>query len=262
MCLRGVQVIGLLMLFCPWVSAKVMIVNGLTHVHAGQHGQLLRGKIQVKNVGTAAEKILIYPNGLVQTCDEKTDFIPPDRQARGIGSWIETNVDETVIRAGETYEILYTITVPPDTALSGSYWTLLMIEGAEPVNKEVANQFTVGSKIRYAVQIIADIGTPESSKLNFEKVAFKQTESTRKIVRAKLKNLGKFMIVPKLTLEIYSKDGLKIKAFESAYQKVYPFTCKDFEIEISGLTNGKYDAVLVADYGQDLFGTNLVIDIE
>lgn len=259
---RCLQATGLLLFICYWTFAKVMVINGLTHVHAGRQGQLLKGKIQVKNVGATAEKILIYQNGLLQTCDEKNDFVPVEGQVRGLGKWIETNVDETVIQAGETYEIQYTINVPQDTSLSGSYWSLLMIEGAEPINKALNSQFTVGSKIRYAVQIIADIGTPENPKLNFEKVDLKQAESGNKAVRAKLKNLGKFMVVPKLTLEIYSKDGQKIKAFESTYQKIYPFTCKDFAIEISGLANGKYDAVLVADYGQDLFGTNLVIDIE
>ena len=83
-----------------------------------------------------------------------------------------------------------------------------------------------------------------------------------RLYNANIKNLGKFMVIPKLMLEIYGKDGQKLLALEAPSQKVYPFTCKDFDIEIKDLPAGKYEAVLIADYGQNLFGTNLVIEID
>lgn len=259
---RFLLIPAFLLFVCNITSARVLINNGLTHIHSGKHGQVIKGMIQVKNAGTEPEKILIYQNGLIQTCDEKNEFVPVDRQARGLGKWLETNTDEKMIQAGETYEIFYTISVPQDSSLSGSYWSVIMVEVAEPVTSEANNKFSIASKVRYAIQIIADVGDMEYPKLDFEKVGFKPAQSANKIIQAKLKNVGKFMVIPKLLLEVYSKDGQKITTLESVSQKIYPFTCKDFEIEIKGLTAGKYDAILVADYGQDLFATNVVIDIQ
>jgi hypothetical protein len=254
---------GFLLLVSTCASAKIVILNGLTHVHTAAGGQVVKGKVELKNIGTESEKVLVYKKGLVQTCDQKTDFVELSAQPRSLGSWLETNVDEKVLQGGEVYELLYTVNVPKDSVLNGSYWALLMVEGADPGGQEAGKQqLGVVSKIRYAIQIIADIGSFENPKLNFENVAFKPGVSAGKMVHAKLKNLGRFMVTPKLVLEIYSKEGEKIKTFETVSQKIYPFTCKDFELEIKGVKPGKYDAVLIADYGQDLFGTNLVIEIE
>ena len=258
---RLLPIAALLLFICQEIAAKVLINNGLTHIHSGKQGQVIKGMIQVKNAGAQPEKILIYQNGLVQTCDEKSEFVPVDRQVRGMGKWLETNTVEKLIQPDETFEIFYTISIPRDSSLSGSYWSVVMVEVAEPVTIEATNKFSIGSKIRYAIQIITDVGEMEFPKLDFEKVAFKPVQAANKVIQAKLKNIGKFMVVPKLLLEVYGKDGQKIITLESVSQKIYPFTCKDFEIEIKGLTSGKYDAILVADYGQDLFATNMVIDI-
>ncbi|WP_028663674.1 hypothetical protein [Runella zeae] len=251
-----------LMLVSGWVSAKIIVLNGLTHIHSGNQGQAMNGKIQVKNVGTSPEKVLVYKKGLVQNCDGKVDFVEVGADARTLGKWLETNVDEKVLEAGESYEILYTIRIPQDSTLGGSYWGVLMVEGAPPLFKEKEGSLAIESRIRYAIQVVLDIGIAESPQLHFENVALKKANPKQKIVQAKIKNLGKFMVIPKLMLEIYGKDGQKLLALEAPSQKVYPFTCKDFDIEIKDLPSGKYEAVLIADYGQNLFGTNLVIEID
>lgn len=243
-------------------TAKIVVLNGLTHIHNTGLGQVVTGKIQVKNVGLKPEKVLVYKRDLLQTCDGKNDFAVAGSQERSSAKWLETNIDEKLLKEGEEYEILYTIRIPQENVLNGSYWSMLMIEGADPVNEELQKGVSIGSKIRYAIQVITDIGTVENPKLSFENIFFKKTSPLIKTVNVKLRNPGTFMVRPKLLLEIYSKDGQKLKVLESTSQKVYPLSCKDYEIEIKDLPKGTYDAILVADYGADLFGTNLVIEIE
>lgn len=252
----------LLLLNSFTATAKIVVLNGLTHIHNTGSGQVVTGKVQVKNVGLKPEKVLVYKKDLLQTCDGKTDFAESGSQERSSAKWLETNIDEKLLKEGEEYEILYTIRIPQESSLSGSYWSMLMIEGADPVNEELQKGVSIGSKIRYAIQVITDIGITENPKLSFENILFKKISPQVKTVNVKLKNPGKFMVRPKLLLEIYSKDGQKLKVLESTSQKVYPLSCKDYEIEIKDLPKGTYDAILVADYGADLFGTNLVIEIE
>lgn len=247
--------------------AGVMILNGLTHLHNGASGNTISGMIKMKNDGRKENRVLIYRQDLSLACDKPNDYKDVNSHSRSLGKWLKTNVDEKVLQPNEEYEVSYTIAVPSGTIESGTYWALIMVEVADPLSEETPQGVKIDSKVRYAIQVITDVGIFQSPKLNFEKVELKtsvvkDTVSNYKIIKVKLKNEGIFLARAKLNLEIFNSLGEKVKVISGVQRKVYPSYCNDFEIELKGLPKGKYEGVLVADNGKDLFGENLTIEID
>ena len=240
--------------------AGIQVQNGLTHTHSGIAGNTITGKIRVKNVGKKEERILIYKQDLSLSCDNTIEYSEVGTHPRSSASWIQTNVDEKVIGVGEEYDILYTITIPNSADLSGTYWNIIMLEGLDPIKEEAESGVKVSSRVRYAIQMLVDVGTFQSPPLAFENFAYKKNQAGDQTIHVQLANKGDYASKTKLTLEVYGSSGEKLKVIESQSKRLYPKKCNDFELELKGLPAGKYEGIVV-DNGKDLFGANISIDI-
>lgn len=241
--------------------AGVVILNGLTHIHNGVSGNTITGSIKLINEGEKANRVLIYQQDLMLSCQVAIDYQDIGSHNHSLGKWLQTSVDEKVLQPNEEYEVTYTIKVPTGTIENGTYWSIIMVEMTDQLHEEKRKGIKIDSKVRYAIQILTDIGESESPKIAFEKVDFKQTDSAIKIIQIKLKNEGIFLARIKLNIEIFNDEGIKVKVINGPQKKVYPDYCNDFEIELKDLPKGKYSGILVADNGTDLFGENINIDI-
>jgi hypothetical protein len=242
--------------------ASVLITNGLTHVHNTQTGGQVTGKVIVRNESKKEARIVIYQQDLVSTCGSSIEYRAINQHNRSLGNWLKTNVDERLLSPNEEYTIHYSISIPKEQVENGTYWAVLMVEGADPIKEEQANGMQVNSKVRYAVQVLADVGAVQSPELTFENVKLEGDKSADKSLKIKLKNAGLYSTRAKLALEVYGEKGEKIKTFEALQRRIYPNFCNDFEIVLKDLPKGKYEAVLVADNGKDMFGSNMTLDIE
>ena len=252
----------LCLLLTPIASfAGIQVQNGLTHTHSGIAGNIMTGKIRVKNVGKKEERIIIYKQDLALSCNTVVEYQEVGFNPRSSGNWIQTNVDEKVIGINEEYDIIYTVTIPNSAELSGTYWNIIMIEGAEPVKEEADKGIKVSSRVRYAVQLIVDVGTFQSPQLSFENFAYTKNQAGNQTIQVQLANKGDYASKTKLILEVYGANGEKLKVIESQSKRLYPKKCNEFEIELKGLPVGKYEGIVVADNGKDLFGANISIDV-
>ncbi len=199
---------------------------------------------------------------MIAPCGGNEAFSGTISHDRTLKNWLKTSVDEKTLAGGEEYDLNYTINIPQEISRKGTYWLVIMIEPGEPIATTEKNGLNVTSKVRYAVQVIVDMGTFESPQMSFEDISFKKTEVASRLVVVQLKNNGLFAVRTKMQLEIYDSKGNKIKVLEAKSRRVFPEKCNNFEIEVSDLPKGKYDGVLVADNGKNLIGSNLAIDIE
>ena len=243
----------------------VVILNGLTHVHSGEAGSVMSGKIKIRNDSSKENRIILYKQDLILSCENTSIYEYKDINSnpRSMGGWLKVNVDEKILGPHEEYDLSYSINVPKNVAQKGSYWTVLMVEGADPIREPESQSLQVGSKIRYAVQLITELGSFESPKLQFENVEYKKAvNSTSNVVQIKLKNIGQYSAQTKVLLEIYDSKGTKLKVFQGSVRRIYPNHCNVFELEIKDLPKGIYDGVIIADNSKDLFGSNVSIKIE
>lgn len=216
----------------------------------------------VRNDGAKEARFLVYKQDLSFQCGQSSiQYTDANSHTHSLGDWIQTNVEEKLLAPGEEYSLFYTIRVPSELESTGSYWTMLMIEGADPVREETNNGIVVGSKVRYGVQLIADVGLFESPQLSFLDAQILNNPANSKYLSAKIQNIGKFSVPVKINLEVYDADGNKTKTIEGLSRRIYPTNCNQFDIDLSSLPSGKYEAILVADNGKDLFGINVSLDI-
>lgn len=253
----------LLLLFPAHLHASVIIVNGLTHVHSLKDAAAIeQGVIRVKNEGAKDSRILVYRQDLILACDQASTYLAPGSHSRSLGNGLKTNIDERNIAANEAYEVRYTIELDKAKAETGSYWEVIMIEVGEPVHEEPKNGVQVNSKVRYAIQVIVDVGTFEGPKLTYEKAGYDKVAVKQGMLRVTLKNNGRFGARTNLILEVYDSSGNKLKNTEPNTRMLYPGNCSTFEIPVNDLPAGKYDCVIIADTGKDLFGSNISLQVE
>ena len=252
------------MLFLPGqLSAAVVILNGLTHTHTLQGtGAITQGIIRVKNEGAKDARILVYRQDLVSDCAQGTQYPERGGHQRSLGEGLKTNVDERTVAPNEVYEVRYTIELDNAKSDPGTYWEVVMVEVAEPVREEARKGVIVNSTVRYAVQVIVDVGTFEGPQLSYENVAFEKMGEGQSNLKVLLKNNGTFASRTNLVLEVYDATGKLLKTTKPNTRMLYPGQCNTFEVPVSDLEKGKYDCVIVADTGKDLFGSNITLQVD
>ena len=253
----------ILLLLPGYLKASVVILNGLTHMHAiTDAASKTQGTIRVRNDGTKESRILVYRQDLIPECGQSVAYPKISSHGRSLGNELKTNVDEKVIGPGEEYDIRYTIEIDKGKSLPGTYWEVVMIEVAEPVQEQPKNGVQVNSKVRYAIQVIVDVGNFEGPRLTFENVVFDKVSAEQSVLKVLLKNNSSFSSRTNVILEIYDEKGNKLKTTESNNRMLYSGYCNTFEIPVNDLLPGKYDCVIIADTGKDLFGSNISIQVE
>jgi hypothetical protein len=239
--------------------ASIVVLNGLSHTHEGVNGVTITGKITVQNNGKKEARIMVYNEDLMVSCEKPIDYDKINSHDRSLGSWIKTNIEEKVLQSNEIYDIIYTLNVPKDR--KGSYWSVIMIEGADPIKEDVENGVKIDSKVRYAILVIGQADVVENPKISFEQMKITLKDSVSQALGVKLKNNGIFVVPAKLSVEIYDETGKKIKTVESTPRRVYPEKCTEFELVIKDIPKGRYVGVLIADNGKDLYGANINLEI-
>lgn len=241
----------------------MVILNGLTHIHTLTDATVkVQGVVRVKNEGDQESRILVYRQDLLPACGQAVVYPGTGSHGRSLGDRLKTNVDEKLIGAGQEYEVRYSIETEKQKTEPGTYWEVVMVEVAEPVRDEPKNGVQVNSKVRYAIQIIVDVGSFEGPRLSFEDVSFEKISERQSFLKVTLKNNSIFGSRALVSLEIYDKNGDKLKTTEPGTRMVYPGYCNIFEIPVNDLSPGKYDCVIIADTGKDLFGSNISVQVE
>ena len=240
-------------------KASVVIKNGLTHMHTAKAGEAVKGIIEVKNDGVTDSRILIYRQDLTYPCGGSANYQEVGSHTGSLGNLLKTNIDDRPLAGNEQYNVVYDIAIPANQT-SGTYWEVIMIEVANPIREEFSGGVQVNSKIRYAIQVIVAVGNYEGPKLTFEDMAFRKTPEGIPLVAATIRNNGIFGARASVILEVYDGSGNKIKVTPPQSRMMYPGNCNVYEIPINELPKGKFDGVIVADTGKDLFGSNITIE--
>ena len=242
-------------------QAAIIVLNGLTHTHSLIQGIKTTGKVQIRNQSAKSTRVIIYKQDLIAACGQNVNYVDPNGFRQSLSPWLSTTVDEKFLGPNEEFVLFYDIELNDQESLKGSYWTVLMIEGTDPVKEEKSEGVKINSVMRYAIQIIGNVGTEESPKLSFEDIKPKTIGKESQMVTMRLKNEGLFSTNAKVILEIYDQEGEKVKTLDGTTKRIYPQGCNEFEIELKGIKKGKYEGILIADNSKDLFGATLSLEI-
>jgi hypothetical protein len=197
------------------------------------------------------------------TCDGDASYIKAGTNSNSLAPYLSIANQNFTLSAFERYEIVYQIDISNSDLLEASFWTLIMVDIEEPFATDDSNSgFQIGSKIRYAVQIIANIGLESPENIEFSDIELKQDSLLdTTIINVSLFNGGKYLVAPRLELNIYNAEGENVDNLLVNPRKLYPNNCRKFQIPLNNLPKGDYKGVLVAEYNDEAIGVNLEIKI-
>jgi hypothetical protein len=235
-------------------TAQFTIPGKLVLERSSSAGETFGGTIGVQNTTGKPQEARIYQTDFALNPDGSVRFEDPGSSARSNAKWVTVG-SRIVIPPGMTVDVPYNVVVP-NVGLSGTYWSVVMIEEVPAGSPESARsapkagQLQLGftSQLRAAVQIVTHIGQKTPLKATFEAPKAQAVADTG-FFTFDLRNTGEMGFRPMVTLELYAEDGSHVKTLKATRGLTFPgFTIRQ-RFELGRLARGRYRAIVTADLG-------------
>ncbi len=250
------------LLFSFIADANILVLNGLTHETVSQPGGTYRERIEIQNSGTEKKDVRIYIRDYWFSYTGESRHDEPGTLTRSNASWVQFNPELLTLAPNEKGYVDFEVNVPQNDSLKGTYWSVIMVEGIVPPDTTASSGgVKINTAIRYAVQIITNIGETGKYDLQFAGMELVQ-DGEQKVLNVAIENTGEFILKPEVSIEIFDAAGNSAGIFKADRRKTFPGTSITSSIILEGIKPGNYTAILVADCDEDhIYGTNLSIEI-
>ncbi|MBM3212758.1 hypothetical protein FJZ33_11095 [Candidatus Poribacteria bacterium] len=250
---------SLICLFITNLSmAQVGVLGELTHEKIVQIGETYKGIIIIANPDEKTQRAKIYQTDYLFFSDGGHIYGDPGKDPRSNANWITFGPSQPIIPPKGTSEISYTIKVPDDKNLAGTYWSLIMVEGIPDTSPDIIQsakgEARIGMQtlIRYGVQIITHIGDTGKRELDFVSTKLLKSEENN-ILQLDIKNVGERLLRPLVWVELYDKNGNNVGKFDGGKLRVYPGTSVRYKINLIDLHHiFNTEKVLFSSIQQDI----------
>jgi hypothetical protein len=249
-------------------DAGVSIVGGLTHQKQASAGETYIGSILIKNPDDEPQEVKIYQTDYFFRFDGTNAYGTPGKLERSNADWLSFSPRQLTIPPKGTATVNYTVKVPNDPNLVGTYWSMLMVEGIPKGSPESSQPEKDKTKVgitqimRYAVQMITHIGDSGQRQLKFLETKLLR-ENEKRFLQVDIENVGQRWLRPFLWAELYDQNGRYIGRFEGKQKRIYPGTSVRYVVDLTGVPEGAYKALVVADSGGDyIFGANYTLKFD
>lgn len=247
------------------LPAQIAVVSETVVEHGAQPGEVYRGRLELLNTGKTAQEAKLYQTDYQFFADGRSNYAAPGSSARSNARWIVFSPNRVSLVPGARATVAYTVSVPT-APLKGSYWSMLMVEtiplGFAESSVTAPHEIRVGiqTKVRYAAQLVTNIGLSGSSAIRFDSVTVTRDNRGRKGVSFDFVNTGERAHRLTLSLQLYSPGGALVKTLEQTRGLLYPGTSARQRFDLGSLPPGAYKALIVADGGGDeMFGGEYIL---
>jgi len=237
---------------------SIVVINGLTHIHEANNGEVVRGVIEVQNTGFETKAVRVYQKDYLFAHSGEIYYNEPNSNPRSNADWVDFSPSYLELAPQQKTVINYEITIPTGQELSGSYWSVLMVEGIAPIAPELPKSgLNISTIMRYAVQLATNIGESGTNNLEFIEAKLDKIDGNP-VGSVALVNSGERLLMPEVSIELFNEAGQSVSIVKATKKKIYPGTSTRFFLELGDLPKGKYQAVVLADCSEeDVFGLNL-----
>lgn len=238
-------------------EAGVTLIGGLSHERVVEISETYQGTILIKNSSDEPQEVKIYQTDYLFFCDGTNIYGEPGKDVRSNTGWISFSPARLIIPPQETGAVNYTIRVPDDKPLAGTYWSMIMVEGigkdspeASTASEEDKVKIGINQVMRYGIQIITHIGDGGVRDLKILDQKFiKQDENY--LFQLDIENVGERWLRPQVWAELYNQKGSFIGKFSGGVLRIFPGTSVRYRIGLNDIPSGKYKALLVIDNGDE-----------
>ncbi|OQX16053.1 MAG: hypothetical protein BWK73_05060 [Thiothrix lacustris] len=253
-------------------QAAVMLSGGLSHEYTLNPGSTVSGVLELKNTGNEPAEVKIYQEDVKINADGSTEYTPgTGSHNRSNANWISLGTDRVILDPGAAQSVPYTLQVPTDN-LQGSYWSMLMLEPVSNKSRESQlaqtpsdqPSLTIHQKVRYAVQVLANVGNKGASNLTFAAPSVARDAQGIRWFSVDLSNTGTRHSRPNVSLDVFAADGNSIGRFKAETHGLYNGEREVFSINLDSLQPGNYKALLAAEDNNNgqVFGSDINLTIK
>lgn len=246
-----------------YASAGFEVMGSLIYKYSAQKGETYSTVIKIHNTGESVQEVKIYQRDYLFNHEGASFYNEPGSNNRSNALWISYSPKTIILQGKETQNVQFEVSVPQSETLRGTYWSLLMAEGVGQLDPNARGQLNISTSIRYAVQIITNIGLTGTGELEFQQPGL-VTEGNRSFFDVILMNTGERIISPDVSMELFdAATGESVSVIKVPKNGMYPTTSTKCRFPLEGLPAKKtYKAVIVADgSGDDVFGLEYTLEL-
>ncbi|MEP0546795.1 MAG: hypothetical protein ABJF88_07680 [Rhodothermales bacterium] len=241
-------------------AAQVVVRSPLSDDRTVPPGEVYEGTIVVANTTDEVQQAKVYQTDYSFHADGSNRYDAPGSSPRSNAGWIEFGPRAVTLAPGETIQVQYRVTVPAEAdgqAPAGTYWSMLMVEGIprnsaeSTLGDDTTPQYGVRQVTRYGVQIATHLLGSERPTIGFQQVRLQTSESGGRVLEVDLENQGDLFTRSTLWVELYAQDGTAQGRRDGTSTRIYPGTSVRQQIDLSDLTPGQYEALIVVDSGEE-----------
>ena len=243
------------------LAAQLLIVGSMTHEKAAAVGESYEGVIEIQNTSDKPAEAKVYQTDYLFYADGRVLYGDPGKIPRSNAAWITFTPKRLTIPPHDKEMVHYTVKVPDDKTLVGTYWSIFMVEGVpeeSPESSTGKKKITMGVRqvFRYGIQVVTHIGDTGTRSLKFLSTKLVKRESKQSLI-IEAENTGERWLRSAIWAELYDKNGNYFGKYEGDRLRLYPGTSVRYTIDLTSVPNGTYKALVVVDCGgSNIFGAN------
>lgn len=244
--------------------AAIEVLGSTIIKYSAYKGETYSTILKVRNTGDKDQGVKIYQSDYLYDYKGVSYYNDPGTHRRSNALWIKYSTQSIILKGKEIQSIPIEITVPQSDSLVGTYWSLIMVEGVSPIAPpNTKGQLNITESVRYAIQIITNIGNTGNGVLEFLNPGI-VNDSGKNIFEFVLQNNGERLISPDVSMELFDAEtGESVKLLKAPKNGMYPTTSTKWRFPLEGIPTKKtYKAVIVADgSGDDVFGMEYTLEL-
>ncbi len=266
------KLLTILLLACTAVMpngayASFTVVGGLTRELTVEPGAVEEGRIIVRNRAGEPIELRLYQTDYTFTAGGRSSYDEPGTLKRSNALWVELTPKQITVPAGGTESVFFSVTVPDEPDMRGTYWSMVMIEPVRP--EELApvetgeDEVAVGirTRTRHALQVMTHIGGTGKVAVDFIGRRLVADKGRREL-QVDIENTGERYLRPNVWVQMHDAGGMNVGRFDARRRRIYPGTSARYVMDITELPPGEYNAMVIADAGDDnVFGARYSFSI-
>lgn len=240
--------------------AQVVVRSALSDDRTVPPGEVYVGTVVVANGTDEVQQAKVYQTDYAFRADGSNSYDTPGTSPRSNAGWVEFSPRALTLAPGETVQVQYRVTVPAKVGEEvpvGTYWSMLMVEGIprssaeSTLGDDTTPHYGVRQVTRYGVQIATHLLGSERPTIGFQQVRLQTSESGGRVLEVDLENQGELFAQSTLWVELYAQDGTAQGRRDGTSTRLYPGTSVRQQVDLSDLTPGQYEALIVVDSGEE-----------
>jgi hypothetical protein len=267
LCTLTVAALLLLLPSASIAQAEIHVVGGLSRFMQAKPGEEVQGRIIVRNTASEPRVARVYLTDYRSSADGTTHYGKAGQQPRSSAGWVHIMPREQEIPARGTASFHYIVRLPADDALTGTYWSMLMVEPvapeklAPPAPKSEQARVGIRTVTRTGIHLATQIGDTGRRDLRFAARQLERVDG-EPFLRLDLENTGERLLRLTVWAELFDQGGVSVGRFDAGRQGLYPDSSARLRVPLAGVPPGNYQALIVADNGDEhVFGARYDLEI-